>query len=71
MLPENHRAIEDRIEWEASHYLSHMKIEIKIEGDNAKNLESIIGKKIRIREANALAIFLSGAVVELDIEVLE
>ena len=48
-----------------------MKIEIKIEGDHAKNLASLIGKKIRIREANVLACFLSGAVAELDIEVLE
>lgn len=48
-----------------------MKIEIKIEGDHAKNLASIIGKKIRIREVIVLASFLSGAVVELDIEVLE
>ena len=48
-----------------------MKIEIKIEGDNAKNLSGLIGKKIRIRTADILACFLSGTVVELDIEVLE
>lgn len=48
-----------------------MRIEIKIEGDHAKSLESLIGKKIRIREAVVLASFLSGTVAELDIEVLE